>query len=160
MGSTPLLPPSRPSEPSSSSTGAQPVSRSVSTTNHPPPSQAVTWPRSNELSACCPTPLLSPKLGLDLTTSSILCMPSELSSTGMSVKVWKKVSSLKPEKIWLLWRRIMRKLVLTLLNKKVRRKVMNTKLIFIFPILNLFFLKLLLKKMFLYEKKIKKNHYF
>merc|ERR1712174_160842 len=128
---TPPLLPSRPSEPSNSSTGAQLVSRSVSTTNHPPPSQAVTWPRSNELSACCPTPLLSLKLGLDLTTSSILCMPNELSSTGMSVKVWKKVNSLKPERIWLLWRKIMKRLVLIPLRKRARGKArMSTNSIF------------------------------
>merc|ERR1712071_502078 len=46
--STPLLRPSRPSEPFSSSTGAQPDSRSVSTTSPQPSYQAVTWPRSNE----------------------------------------------------------------------------------------------------------------
>merc|ERR1712174_1278 len=61
-----------------------------------------------------------------------VCMLSN--TTAMAVKVWKKVNSLKPEKIWLLWRRIMRKLVSTLLNKKVRRKVMNTKLINFFLI--------------------------
>merc|ERR1711915_690246 len=115
---------------SNSSTGAPPVSRSVSTTNHPPLSQVVTWPRSNEPSVCCPTPPPSPKLGLDLTTSSISCTPSELLSTGMSVKVWKKVNFLKPEKIWLLWRRIMKKLVLTLLTVKVLKKVKtNSKLV-------------------------------
>merc|ERR1712019_160188 len=98
--------------------------------NYQPSSQVVTWPRSNEPSVCCPTPPPSLKLGLDLTTSSILCMPSELSSTGMSVKVWKKVNFLKPEKIWLLWRRIMKKLVLTLLTVKVLKKVkMNSKLV-------------------------------
>merc|ERR1711915_377931 len=128
--STPPSLPSKPSEPSNSSTGAPPVSRSVSTTNHPPLSQVVTWPRSNEPSVCCPTPLPSLKLGLDLTTSSILCTPSELSSTGMSVKVWKKVNFLKPEKIWLLWRRIMKKLVSTLLTVKVLKKVKtNSKLV-------------------------------
>merc|ERR1712048_1153220 len=116
-------PPSRPSEPSNLSTGAPPVSRSVSTTNHLPLSQVVTWPRSNEPSVCCPTPLPSPKLGLDLTTNSISCTPNELSSTGMLVKVWKKVNFLKPEKIWLLWRRIMKKLVSILLTVKVMKKV-------------------------------------
>merc|ERR1719312_1304032 len=53
--STPPLPTSRPREPSNSLTGAQLVSRSVSTTNHQPSSQVVTWPRSKEPSACCPT---------------------------------------------------------------------------------------------------------
>merc|ERR1712151_370218 len=50
--STPPLPPSKPRGPSSSSTGAQPVSKSVSTTNHQPLFQAVTWPKSSELFAC------------------------------------------------------------------------------------------------------------
>merc|ERR1712137_598645 len=53
--STPPLPPSRPKEPFNSLTGAQLVSRSVSTTNHQPSFQVVTWPRSNVPSACCPT---------------------------------------------------------------------------------------------------------
>merc|ERR1712232_648290 len=43
---------SRPRGPSSSSTGVQLVSRSVSTTSHQPSYQVVTWPRSRELSAC------------------------------------------------------------------------------------------------------------
>merc|ERR1712061_841266 len=49
---TPPLPPSKPRGPSSSSTGAQLVSKSVSTTSHQPLFQAVTWPRSSELFAC------------------------------------------------------------------------------------------------------------
>merc|ERR1719251_63596 len=50
--STPPLPPSKPRGPSSSSTGAQPVSKSVSTTSHQPLFQAVIWPKSSELFAC------------------------------------------------------------------------------------------------------------
>merc|ERR1739838_120495 len=50
--STPLLHPLRPSEPSSSSTGVPPVSRSVSTTNRQPWSQEVILPRYNVLCAC------------------------------------------------------------------------------------------------------------
>merc|ERR1711911_14207 len=65
------------------------VSRSVSTTNHQQLSQVVILPRFNVPSACCPTPPPLPKHGPDLTTSSILCTPRELSSTGMLVKVWK-----------------------------------------------------------------------
>merc|ERR1712126_708494 len=63
--------------------------------------------------ACCLTLLLLLKLGLVLTISLILCTPSVLSFTGMSEKVWKKESSLKLVKIWLLSRRITKKLVLT-----------------------------------------------
>merc|ERR1712166_1235504 len=85
--STPLFPPSRPSEPSNSSTGAQLVLRSVSTTNHQPLSQEVTSPRSNVPSACCPTPPPLPKHGPVLTTSSISCTPSVPLFTGTSVKV-------------------------------------------------------------------------
>merc|ERR1712179_306536 len=86
--STPPLPPSKPREPSNSLTGAQLVSRSVSTTNHQQLSQVVILPRSNVPYACCPTPPPLPKHGPDLTTSSILCTPREPSFTGMSVKVW------------------------------------------------------------------------
>merc|ERR1711976_914253 len=69
---------------------------------------------------------LLPKLGLDWTTNSILCTPNEPSFTGMSEKVWKRVNSLKPEKIWPLWRRIMKKLVLTASKAKAKKKT-NTK---------------------------------
>merc|ERR1712224_1070402 len=50
--STLPLQPSRPREPSSSSTGAQLVSRSESTTSHQPLSQVVILPRCNVPSAC------------------------------------------------------------------------------------------------------------
>merc|ERR1712213_237431 len=75
---TSMLPsqPSRPNVPSNSSTGVPPVSKLVSTTNLPLSFQVVTSPRSNVLSACCPTPLLSLRLGLVLITSSISCTPS------------------------------------------------------------------------------------
>merc|ERR1719245_2012752 len=125
--STPPLPPSRPREPSNSLTGAQLVSRSVSTTNHQQSSQVVTWPRSKELSACCPTQLPLLKPGPDSITSSILCTPRELSFTGMSVKVWKKVNSPKQEKIWLLSKRITKKLASTPSMAKTKAKVKNTK---------------------------------
>merc|ERR1712203_553596 len=111
--STPLLPPSRPSDPSNLLTGVQLVSRLVSTTNHQPLYQEVILPRSNVLFACCPTQLLLLKLGLVLTISSILCMPSVLSFTGMSEKVWKNENSLKLVKTWLLLKRITKKSVLT-----------------------------------------------
>merc|ERR1712117_654083 len=108
-----LLPPSRPRDPSNLLTGVQLVSRSVSTTNHQPSYQEVILPRSNVLFACCPTQLLLLKLGLVLIISSILCMPSVLSFTGMSEKVWKKENSLELVKTWLLLRRITKKSVLT-----------------------------------------------
>merc|ERR1712002_1383100 len=51
--------------------------------------------------------------GLALIINSILCTPRELSSTGTSVKVWKKVNSLKLVRILLLLRRITKKSVST-----------------------------------------------
>jgi len=98
--STPPLPPLKPREPSNSSTGAQPDSKLVSTINHQPLSQVVIWLKLWELSVWSPTLPPLPKFSPDWTTNSILCTPRELSSTGMSEKVWKKVNSQKPEKIW------------------------------------------------------------
>jgi len=52
-------PPSKPKEPSNSSIGAQPDSKSVSTINHPPSFQVEIWPKSWEPSVWFPTlPLL------------------------------------------------------------------------------------------------------
>merc|ERR1712061_362495 len=123
--STLPLPPSRPNAPSNLSTGVPLVSRSVSTTNLQPLCPAVTLPRSNVPSACCPTPLPSLRLGLVLIISSTSCTPSVLSSIGMLEKVWKKVSSLKLVKIWLPLRRITRKSVLTPWKPRVMKE-MNT----------------------------------
>merc|ERR1712042_280273 len=78
-----LLLPSRPRGASNSWTGVQLASRSASTTSHQLWLQVVTWPRSNVLCACCPTPLPLLRLGLVLITSLILCMPSVPLSTGM-----------------------------------------------------------------------------
>merc|ERR1712179_828797 len=125
--STPPLPPSKPREPSNSLTGAQLVSRSVSTTNHQQLSQVVILPRSNVPSACCPTPPPLPKHGPDLTTSSILCTPRELSSTGMLVKVWKKVNSPKPVRILPPSRRITKKSVSTPSKVKPKKEKTSTK---------------------------------
>merc|ERR1711970_322021 len=130
--STPPLPPSRPREPSNSLTGAQLVSRSVSTTNHQPSSQVVILPRSNVPSACCPTPPPLPKHGPVLTTSSISCTPNVPSSTGMLVKVWKKVNSPKPVRILPPSRRITKKSVSTPSKVKPKKEKMNTKLFFNF----------------------------
>merc|ERR1712088_134864 len=125
--STPPLPPSRPREPFNSLTGAQLVSRSVSTTNRQLLFQVVISPRSNVPSACCPTPPPLPKHGLDLTTSSILCTPNVPSSTGTSVKVWKKVNSPKPVKIWPPSRRITKKSVSTPSKVKPKKAKTSTK---------------------------------
>merc|ERR1712064_53937 len=114
-------------QPSNSLTGAQLVSRSVSTTNHQQLSQVVILPRSNVPSACCPTPPPLPKHGPDLITSSILCTPRELSSTGMLVKVWNKVNSPKPVRILPPSKRITKKLVSTPSKVKPKKEKMNTK---------------------------------
>merc|ERR1712130_823531 len=83
--------------------------------NHQPSSLGVTRPRFREPSVCCPTPPPLPRPGPDLTTSLTSCMPREPLFTGMLEKVWRRESSLRPEKISLLLRRIMKRLVLTLL---------------------------------------------
>ncbi len=42
--------------------------------------------------------------------------------TGMWVKEWRKESSQRPEKIWQLWRRIMKKSALTALERRTKRE--------------------------------------
>merc|ERR1712131_324094 len=120
-------PTSKPRELSNSSTGAQLVSRSVSTTNHQPSFQVVIRPRSKEPSACCPTLPQLPRPGPDSITNSILCTPRELSFTGMMGKVWKKVNSQKPEKIWPPSKRITKKSALIPSTVKTKAKVKNIK---------------------------------
>merc|ERR1719445_2298770 len=108
-------PPSRPREASSLLTGVQQDSRLVSTTSLQPSSLEVTRLRSRELSACSltPPPLLRP--GPDLITSLTSCTPREPLSIGMLDREWRRESSLKLVKTLLLLRRIMKRLVLTLL---------------------------------------------
>merc|ERR1712203_1151414 len=118
---------SKPREPSNSLTGAQLVSRPVSTTNHQQLSQVVILPRSNVPSACCPTPPPLPKHGSVLTTSSISCTPNVPSSTGMLVKVWKKVNSPKPVRILPPSRRITKKSVSTPSKVKPKKEKTSTK---------------------------------
>merc|ERR1711879_1133087 len=74
------------------------------------------------------TPLLLLKSWDVWTTNSILCTPRELLFTGMLVKVWKKVNSVKPVKILQPWKKIMKKLLLkpqTTIQKV--EKLMNFK---------------------------------
>merc|ERR1712156_104319 len=125
--STPPSPPSRPSVPSSSSTGAQLVSRSASTTSHPPSSPVAILPRSSVPCACCPIPPPSPRPGLVLTISSILCTPSVPSSTGTSERVWKRESSPRPVRIWLPWRRTTKRSESTPSRERVKRKARSIK---------------------------------
>merc|ERR1712048_539727 len=56
-------------------------------------------------------------------TSSISCTPREPSSIGTSERVWKKVSSPRPERILPLSRRITRKSESRLLRVRVKKKV-------------------------------------
>merc|ERR550537_1659249 len=119
---TPLLRPSRPSAPSSSSTGAQLASSAVSTTSHPLSYQEVILPVCSALYAWFPTPLPSPRRCLVSTTSSILCTPSVLSSTGTWVRVWRKVNSPRLVRILPPWRRTTKRSVPKLPKEKARRK--------------------------------------
>merc|ERR1712020_872437 len=109
------------------STGVQLASRSELITNHQQSYQVVILPRFNVLFACCPIPQLLLKPGLVLTISLILCTPRELLSTGTSEKVWKKVNSPKPVRIWLPSKRTTKKLELIPLMLKEAMKVMNIK---------------------------------
>merc|ERR1712228_205793 len=107
-------------------TGVPRDSRLVSTTNLQLLSQEVISLRLLVLFACYQTLQLLLKLGQDLITSLTSCMPRELSFIGMLEKEWKKVSSLKLEKILLLLRRITKRLVLILVRLKMTRGEKNT----------------------------------
>ena len=98
-------------------------------------------PRSKEPFACFPTPLLLLKSSPELTTNSILCMPREHSFTGMLEKVWKKENSPKLVRILLLLRRIMRKLELSLVMAKEKKREEKCKLLHLCPI-NIFIINL------------------
>merc|ERR1712184_14902 len=111
------------------SIGAQPVLKSVSTTNHQLLFQVVIWQRSNERSVCCLIQLLLLKLGHDWIINSILCTQNVPLSTGMSEKVWKRENSRKPERIWPLLKRITKKSVL-IPSKARKKKAKSIKLIF------------------------------
>merc|ERR1712025_417656 len=86
-----------------------------------------TWQRCHVLFACCPTPRPSGRPGQDWTTSLTLCMQRELLFTGIGGKEWRKVSSLKQERILLLWKKTMKKLVLILLIQKTAMVLRNIK---------------------------------
>merc|ERR1711974_235949 len=98
--------------------------------SYQPSCQEVTWPRSSVPSACCPTPQLLLRPGLVLTTNSISCTPNVPSSTGMSERVWKRVSSPRPVRILLLSRRITKRSVSTPSRVKARKRVRSIKQLF------------------------------
>src|SRR5574342_401701 len=112
-----LLPPSRPSVPFSLLIGAPLDSSVVSTTSHQLLSLEAILLGCRELSARSRTLPVLLRSSLVLTTSLISCMLSVLLCTGMSVRVWRKESSLKPERILLPSRRIMRRSVLNRLRE-------------------------------------------
>merc|ERR1712088_1055408 len=116
-------PPSRPRGASSSLTGVPQDSRLASTTNHQLLYQEGIRPRLLVQSACSPTPQLLLRPGLGWTTSLTSCMPRGPSFTGMLGSVWRRESSLKLVRILLLLRRIMRRLVLTLLKLKMAKEM-------------------------------------
>merc|ERR1711937_71995 len=122
-------PPSRPSAPSSSLTGAPLASRSASTTSHPPSSPVEILPRSSVPCACCQTPPPSPRPGLVLIISLILCTPSVPSSTGTLERVWRRESSPRLVRIWLPLRRITKRSELTPWRGRVKRKARSIKLL-------------------------------
>merc|ERR1712064_23392 len=70
---------------------------------------------------------MGPRPGLDLTTSSISCTPSVPSSTGTSVRVWKKASSPRPVRILPPSKRTTKRSVSTPSKVKPRRVRTSTK---------------------------------
>merc|ERR1712178_221451 len=121
------IPLSRPSAPSSSSTGAPLASRSESTTSHPLLFLVVILPRSSAPCACCPTPLPLLRLGLVLTTSSISRTPNVPSFTGTSERAWKRESSLRLVKILLPLRRTTKRSESTVLKERLKRRARSIK---------------------------------
>merc|ERR1719410_1467242 len=84
-----------------------------------------------ELSVCSPILLQLLRHGQDWTTSSTSCTPREHSFTGMLEKVWRRVSSLKHERILLLLRRIMKRLDWTPWMLEKEKMEMNIRCIMI-----------------------------
>merc|ERR1712083_410943 len=93
----------------SSLTGVQLVSRLALTISLPQLSLGVISPRYSVLCACCPTLLLSLRLGLDWTISLTSCMPRERLFTGMLEKAWKRENFPKLGRIWPPLKRITKK---------------------------------------------------
>ncbi|XP_029340932.1 tubulin alpha chain-like [Acyrthosiphon pisum] len=129
-GKTPQSPPSRPSGPSCSSTGALLGSRWVSTTSHLPWCRVVIWPRSSGPFACYPTLPLLPRHGPGSITSLTSCMRNGHSSTGTSVRAWRRASFPRPERTWRRSRRITRRWAWTPPRAMVRPAKKRFDLIF------------------------------
>merc|ERR1719361_3412716 len=73
-----------------------------------------------EFSEVIPQQLL--KLWDEWTISSTLCTPNVLSSTGTSARGWKKVNSVKHVKTLQLWRKTTKRLLLSLIPVKEKKK--------------------------------------
>ena len=94
------------------------VNRAVLVAVRPFPSRDTDFP----LAACCPTQPPLPRHGLPFHTSSISCTRSVLSFIGTLVRVWKRASSPRPVRTWLLLSVITRRLLQTLPRaRKVQR---------------------------------------
>merc|ERR1712166_1687370 len=94
--------------------------------------------------------------------NSISCTPREPSSIGTSVRVWKKVNSLKPEKILPPSRRIMKRLVSKPPKVKVKKKVWSDQSVIITVSLYSYVSTLFLnsnKKHYSVKKKKKKKNF-
>merc|ERR1739847_238239 len=111
---------SRPNAASNLLIGVLLDSRLASTTNHRLLFPVEIWPKYPVRCVCFPTQLLLLRLGPDLTTSLISCMPREPLFIGTLERVWKRVSSLKPAKIWPLLKKITKTWAWTLLMMKAR----------------------------------------
>ncbi len=109
-----LLPPSRPNVQFSLLIGVPLDLILISTTSLPLLFLVMIWPRYSMLCECWVTPQKLLRPGLVWITSLIWCMPSMTLSTGMLEKLWRTESCLMPAKVWLLWRKTMKKLELTL----------------------------------------------
>mmetsp|Transcript_23212 Transcript_23212/g.62922 ORF Transcript_23212/g.62922 Transcript_23212/m.62922 type:complete len:206 (+) Transcript_23212:1089-1706(+) len=121
------LPPSRPSAPSSLSTGAPLASSAASTTSPPPWCLAAISPRSCARSPWRPTPLPSPSSTRASTTSSISCTPSVPLCTGTWVRAWRRASSPRPVRILPPSRRTTRRSAPSPLRARARRRARSTR---------------------------------
>merc|ERR1712227_319606 len=98
-------------------------------------------PRSREPAVCSPTPPPLPRPGLDLTTSLTSCTRREPSSTGTWERAWRRESSPRPERTWLLLRETMRRLGVMLLTLMTKKNIEIRKYIFLFLNLNVILYK-------------------
>merc|ERR1711915_1149003 len=111
-------------------TGVQLDSKLASITSLQPSSQGLILPKFKELFVCSPTPLPLLKPGPDLITSLTSCMPREPLYTGMLERAWRRESSPRPGRTWLLLRKTTRKLEWIVVM--LRMLMMNTNIVKLF----------------------------